>query len=118
MTASRGSFPIAFPIWVSVIPSYFARSRFSTEESITPSPPLAPYHWFSHAAAFGSSMSFLIRSRVAGSVRRGRPFSTPPSRAQRPRLLPAAVGLVRGLQMPDLRRDVRLFGHREHLVER
>ena len=81
ITASRGSFPIAFPIAVSVMPSYFIRAGLRTDASITPSPPLAPYHWFSHVVAFASFMSFLISSRVDGSLSRSTSFSNPPSRA-------------------------------------
>src|SRR4249919_1174260 len=137
ITASRGSFPIALPICVRVIPSYLRRSSFSTDDSMTPSPPLAPYHWFSHVTALASSMSFLIRSRVAGSFKRPSVFSRPPSRAHngkhesRPfaagasRLDPfqhvrhlAEVGFVRGLQVPDLGRNRGAFRNREHFVER
>ena len=80
ITASRGSFPIVLPISVNIIPSYFLRSGFNTDTSITPSPPFAPYHWFSQVVTVGSSMSFRIRSRVAGSFNRPSILSRPPSR--------------------------------------
>ena len=41
MTASRGSFPIALPMAVSVMPSYFRKSGLRTVEIMTPSPPPA-----------------------------------------------------------------------------
>src|SRR5260370_2147065 len=44
-----------------------------------PSPPLAPRHWFSHWVA-GSSISFLMRARCAGSLSRSISLSLPPFR--------------------------------------